>query len=419
MKKYLPKLLFLTFSFLIFPAVSFAEVSKIVFTTDPQSIKPNTPSSVIKVQFQDSSGVAQSFGETSKMTFESSSATGNFLNESGNSVSTTVNSNWTGRTFYYQDSSQGTFSITIGIEGKDLEVSQQITVSSGATENNNQNTSGEVLGVSTSTSSNVGSSGGSTIYISSLNSQLEIVAGSDRTTSVGSPIWFQATVKKNTTGTSPELNWSFGDGNVGVGSLVSHTYKYLGDYVVVLSARAGDMFSVSRLKVKVTGSDISILDKGQYLEITNNSNTEINLFNWKIENQGKGFIFQPNTIILPKSSIKLDKSLLKMKGYDNSLGTVLKNALGEEVFVVAPPVSVKEIDMDEVSKNIENIKNEALVIQSKIGSKIENTKIKTKEAEKIAVATSTENIQYIIYEAPKSEGVISRLTNFIKRVFSN
>ena len=133
--------------------------------------------------------------------------------------------------------------------------------------------------------------GESTTNVSSLSAQLEIIAGNDRTTSPGSPIWFQATIKKNTTSAGPELNWSFGDGNIGVGSLVSHTYKYSGDYAVVLNARAGDIFSVSRLKVKVVESNLSISDKGEYLEITNNSGAEINLFNWKVENKGRGIYF--------------------------------------------------------------------------------------------------------------------------------
>jgi hypothetical protein len=290
---------------------------------------------------------------------------------------------------------------------------------------NSQNPPGEVLGSSSnSSSSNTASFGGSTNNVSSPSAQLEIIAGSDRTTSPGSPIWFQATVKKNTTSIGPELNWSFGDGNIGAGPLVSHTYKYPGDYIVVISARAGDIFSVSRLKVKVTESDISVSDKGEYLEISNNGNTEINLFNWKVENEGKGFIFQPNTIILPKSSIKFDKSLLNMKGLDNSQGTSIKNCLGEEVFAAAP---IKEIDLEEASKNLDNIKKEFSLIQEKannidlispaniLSSVSVNEKVEMNMTNLPQATTSVENI---IYEAPKQESFIAKLTNFIKRVFS-
>lgn len=378
-------------------------VEKIVFTTDPQTIKPNTLSDPITIQTQDLGSNSFQTSETLDIQFVSSSASGQFLNSSGNSVTTYMSKNTANKTFYYKDSTEGTFTITVNIRGRDsgleLSASQQIIISN----SNNQNISGEVLGAMTSSSSPSSSqvSGSSVTNVSSLNSQLEIVAGNDRITSPGSPTWFQVTVKKNTTGTGLELNWSFGDGNVGIGPLVSHTYKYPGDYVVVLSAKAGDIFSVSRFKLKVVESNILVSDKGEYLEITNNSGTEINLFKWKIENKGKGFIFQPNTIILPKSSIKLDKILLTMKGLDNSQETLLKNSLGEEVFA---------------SKNIENIKNEALVIQSKIPyTKTTTTKNENKKEEKEIITNNTENI---IYEAPKQEGFMTRLTNFIKRVFS-
>lgn len=423
MKKFFAKILPLIILIALFPAISFAQVYKIVFTTDPQSIAPNTLSSPITIQSQDSSGTEYKTLETIDLEFVSTSPTGQFLNGSGNEAMKYMSKNTANRTFYYQDSSEGNFTITVNAKGRETleswSVSQPITVSSGAP----QTPSGEVLGTSSEASlTNTSSSGGgSTTNVSSLNSQLEIIAGNDRVTSPGSPIWFQATVKKNTTSASLELNWSFGDGNVGVGPLVSHSYKYPGDYVVVLSSRAGDIFSVSRLKVKVVASEMSVSDQGQYLEISNNSNAEINLFNWKVENGGKGFIFQPNTIILPHSAIKLDKSLLTMKGYDNSLGTCLKNSLGEEVFAIAP---TEKVDLIEVAKNIENIKKEVTVLQDKIpiastvksGVKEVGTKeAKTDLVEPPASVIDTENV---VYEAPRQTSLISKLTNFIKRVFS-
>ncbi len=292
---------------------------------------------------------------------------------------------------------------------------------------NNQIISGEVLGVSNNSSaSNIASSGGgATEKVSTLNAQLEILAGNDRSTSPGSPIWFQATMKKNTTGTSPELNWSFGDGNVGIGPLVSHTYKYPGDYVVILSTEAGNIFSVSRLKVKVLQSDIVVSDEGEYLEILNKGNAEVNLFNWKLENKGKGFIFQPNTIILSHSSIKLDKSLLTMKGYDNSLGTSLKNSLKEEVFAIAP---IKYIDLNEASKNLETIKKEAFAIREKakdLGFISQSNNLNTQPANVFSavsvnkdsgdqINTSMENI---IYEAPKETSTLNKFFRFLINLF--
>src|SRR3989344_4338583 len=426
--------------FIIYATSAYAAgVEKIVFTTDPQSIKPNTLSGPMTIQAQDSGGNSFQTPETIDLEFTSSSPSGEFLGSTGNPATSYMSKNTANRTFYYRDSSEGNFTIIINARGRETlqewSVTQQIIISSDASQNlPEDDSSGEVLGISSdqSTSSN-SSSGASTTNVSSLNSQLEIMAGNDRTTSPGSPIWFQATMKKNTTKANPNLNWSFGDGNVGVGPLVSHTYKYAGDYVVVLSAKVGEIFSVSRFKVKVINSDIEVLDKGQYLEILNKSNTEINLFNWKIENGGKGFVFQPNTIILPNSSVKFDKSLLKLKGYDNIMGLSLKNYLGEEVFSVP---DVKETNLGEISLQMEDIQKQAyslvnkaiaanLVVENSpipkevslsFSGEVKDDFIESAEPILEVLSSSTENI---IYEVPKKEGVFVRLTKFIKRVFSN
>ena len=419
MKNGFLKYIFLTFLFLFFPAATFAQVSKIEFVTDPQSIKPNTLSSAITIQTQDSGGNSFQTPETIDLEFLSSSPTGNFLGSTGNSVTTYMSKNTANKTFYYKDSTEGTYTITINAKGRDTGeewvATQQIIISSNASQNDNSNNDGEVLGASSDTASSGGSSSGesSLTNVSSLSAQLEVQAGSDRATTPGSPIWFQATVKKNTAKANVDLSWSFGDGNVGVGSLVSHTYKYPGDYVVVLSAKAGEIFSVSRLKVKVGTPDILVSDGGEYLEIQNKSNTEVNLFNWKLESSGKAYIFQPNTIILPKSSIKIDKSILSIKGYGISPGISLKNYLGQEVFASN---QIKEINLEEIPKSLVFVSKPSPQ-QANVFSAVPAIEKEEPDSEYLLQpATSTENI---IYEAPKSESFVAKLTNFIKRVFSN
>ena len=311
--------------------------------------------------------------------------------------------------------------------------SQQIKVSSNAT----SNSSGEVLGDSTVTlslsSGSASVSGGSTNQASSfLSTSLDISAGSDRVTSPGSPIWFQASSKKNISSSGLELSWSFGDGFVGSGPTVSHTYKYPGDYVVVLTARMGDIFSVSRWKVKVFEPNIVAVDKGEYLEIINNSNSEINLFNWKIENEGKGFVFQPNTIILPRATLKLDKSLLTMKGTDNSLGLSIKNSLKKEVFAVAP---TKQTDLQKISGDLKVVEKEFSIIKEKaknlgltgVGAfnfanvQAQNYPVSISENNsnevKLTEATSSSISNNIIYEAPKKESFFKRTWSFLTGLF--
>ncbi len=433
MKKIFRKLLLSLALFLVFPTVSFAEISQIVFITESQEIKPNEISEALTFQLQDITGSPFKTPETLDIQFISSSQTGQFLNNSGNPATTYMSKNTANKTFYYKDSSEGEFIITVNVRGRDtgieLGASQQIKVSSNAT----SNSSGEVLGDSTVTlslsSGSASVSGGSTNQASSfLSTSLDISAGSDRVTSPGSPIWFQASSKKNISSSGLELSWSFGDGFVGSGPTVSHTYKYPGDYVVVLTARMGDIFSVSRLKVKVFEPNIVAVDKGEYLEIINNSNSEINLFNWKIENEGKGFVFQPNTIILPRATLKLDKSLLTMKGTDNSLGLSIKNSLKKEVFAVAP---TKQTDLQKISGDLKVVEKEFSIIKEKaknlgltgVGAfnfanvQAQNYPVSISENNsnevKLTEATSSSISNNIIYEAPKKESFFKRTWSFL------
>ena len=201
---------------------------------------------------------------------------------------------------------------------------------------------------------------------------------------------------------------------------------------MVLTARMGDIFSVSRLKVKVFEPNIVAVDKGEYLEIINNSNSEINLFNWKIENEGKGFVFQPNTIILPRATLKLDKSLLTMKGTDNSLGLSIKNSLKKEVFAVAP---TKQTDLQKISGDLKVVEKEFSIIKEKaknlgltgVGAfnfanvQAQNYPVSISENNsnevKLTEATSSSISNNIIYEAPKKESIFKRTWSFLTGLF--
>ena len=390
-------------SFLVMAAVSAyaAGVSKIIFTTEPQSIKTGELSEAITIQTQDSDGNSTPTTETLDLEFVSTSPTGEFLNASGNTVTKTMNSGTANRTFYYRDSTEGTFTLTImavgRVSGEEFTASQDIAVSNSsiaapANNNSSSNSSGEVLGVSTGAST----SGGSTTRVSSPNALIEIYALPDRVVSVGSPLIFQAVVKKNTsTDSITNFNWSYGDGNVGVGQRVEHTYKYPGDYLAVLNVRAGETYSVNRFKVKVLDTNMKVEVKENYIEISNSGSAETNLFNWKIEHGGKGFIFQPDTIVLSHASIKLEKSLLSMKGLDNSQGTVLKNSLGEQVASyepIIPPILLQEIMPEKIATVLISAPTISEIPEEKIKEEIENN---------------------IVYESPQKAGVFGRAWNFI------
>ncbi len=299
-------LLFLAFSF-AFYTPAHAAVSQLVFSTNPQTVAPGAISDKLTV----SSGEAP--GETSDLTLNSSSASGEFVNESGEPVRPTWNSNWANRTFYYRDTTAGTYTITATlttrVSQQSWSATQTITVGAGSSGDGNENDDNDTT-TTTTTQNNSNSSDSSGDSASSAHASptpisqtapsepFKIGAGRSRLASIHSPVIFQIESTGATAG-SVRYQWSFGDGGSAVGDKVSHTYLFPGEYNVVVNALGRDQVEA------VTRTTVSVVDQtptlGQVsadrVEIVNKSTRELNLGGWQIAQGGRSFVFPPDTII--------------------------------------------------------------------------------------------------------------------------
>lgn len=289
------------------------EVSFFKFVTDPQNIELNQISKDITVQSQNSSGSQQPVLETFDLTFTTTSATGQFLNSSGNPVATYMSKNTSNRTFYYKDSSEGDFVILVTATGRDskktFSATQHIFVgntfqnTSGSssttdTKNNQSNSSVQTHSVSVSDLSSAHSSP-APISTSKDGIDFEISAGRDRLVTVGNKVEFRVVLLKSQNISVPNTyyEWSFGDGTTAMGDSVSHAYKFEGEYVVVVNAFSSDKQAVSRIKVVVISPEISLAKVPGGLEVWNKSKSEINLEGWALSIPSKNFTFPKDTLI--------------------------------------------------------------------------------------------------------------------------
>ncbi|MCX6712375.1 MAG: PKD domain-containing protein, partial [Candidatus Vogelbacteria bacterium] len=130
--------------------------------------------------------------------------------------------------------------------------------------------------------------------------------------------------------------WSFGDGTSALGAKVYHAYQFPGSYNVVLNGSIdGGEEAVARTKVLVTESNLKItaIDfMAGYIEIFNNSDKEQNLNNWSLRTGEKNHVFPLDTIISPKSAVKISL---------NNIGFVDQNI--KEVTLVYPDGGVASI----------------------------------------------------------------------------
>lgn len=127
----------------------------------------------------------------------------------------------------------------------------------------------------------------------------KVSAGRERVTFVGSPVKFEAKAKNSTSeDDSISYIWTFGDGASARGEIVTHYYKYAGQYNVVLNAENGEEKSVARTVVKVLEPNLALAEKTDgSVEISNKNNQEMNLYGWALVNNEQKYVFPLDTII--------------------------------------------------------------------------------------------------------------------------
>ena len=154
--------------------------------------------------------------------------------------------------------------------------------------------------------------------------EIYISAGRNRIVSVGSPVTFEAYAidAKGSKIKDVSSVWSFGDGSQAGGTKVSHTYKYPGDYAVILHASTGGNEAVSRSEVRIFSPKISLeAEDDGAISLENTSEHEINVGNWKIVGGTTSFTFSFDTIIGQGKKIIFPKDIT---GIDLSFSESLK-----------------------------------------------------------------------------------------------
>lgn len=314
------------------PAVSHAQVAKIVFTTEPQTIKPGEISDTITVQLQDSAGNSYKATETMDVEFTSSSVSGEFLSPSSeNPVTKTISTGSANKNFRYRDSANGTFTLTVKATGRTSgeiwNANQAITISDSVPTSAPTTTATTTENVTTASSSSnqeSSSSGSSSHYSAVSLSSLkiapgfEVSAGRDRLGIVGSPLEFKVETNIEYTNNSIFV-WNFGDGGEGVGEVVTHTYMYPGEYILVLNVSGSRGKAVSRTNVKVVTPELVITDVSrERIEIANNSKSEVSLFGRALVTRDKIFTFPRDTIIKAGQKISFGANVTRLNSLEQS-----------------------------------------------------------------------------------------------------
>lgn len=146
-----------------------------------------------------------------------------------------------------------------------------------------------------------------------------VAAGRNRLGFSGTPLQFssRSVLGKNDATGGTTFAWSFGDGTSASGGSVVHTYNFSGEYNVVVNAVSGSNRSVDRLLVKIEEPAFSMRratsTAGEYVEIKNHTDREINIGRAKLRSGSTHFVFAPDTIMVKNGTLRL---LLATLGLD-------------------------------------------------------------------------------------------------------
>lgn len=263
-----------------------------------------------------------------------------------------VNKEWNGKTSKGEIVPDGDYKIKVTIKDETEQENIQelspyiITIDSSFTGGSGGSSSSVSQGSSSQTHSSIQTSSPNvssrTSYFVSVNSSssassisaikysniFEVSAGNDRLVYTDIPTDFTATagVPKGFSEQAIKYVWSFGDGSSAEGKKVSHTYKFPGDYIVVLSGSLSETSIASRANIKAINPSVSILNiTGDSAEIANQGTYEINLKGWSVSNIRGKFVFLSDTIIAPNKKITVPDEYMK-----------LSLTQGEKIFLLNP-----------------------------------------------------------------------------------
>lgn len=140
-------------------------------------------------------------------------------------------------------------------------------------------------------------------------------AGADKYVLAGGEVYFEGLAYGISEDLMPKARflWNFGDGMIGEGKNIKHTFYYPGNYVVNLNVSFGAYTSFDSMKINVSPADITVseIKPGAYLEIKNDSTkiSDVSGFGIAI-NDYKIFNFPKDTLFSPNSFLTLDTSTL-------------------------------------------------------------------------------------------------------------
>jgi len=302
----------------------------------------------------------------------------------------------------------GSFSVGLPTPGAVNSTGQVVAENTDGQSNTNSPVS-ESTGTSSGSVSSAHSSP-APINKSTTKIDFEIYAGRDRLTTVGNSLVFKADSVKSQGITEQSIgySWSFGDGSIGNNKTTEHSYRFSGEYNVILNASYADKQAVSRLVVKVVQPDLAIKKVFGGVEVHNKTKQEINLNGWTLSSNFRLFKFPVDTLIGPDKKVVFPDNTTGM-----SIGNVaLLNPYGE--IFSSFKETIEQVSPTKSPEMVLEMEKEVLVLQSQIKNILEtNIQNKPKPIAVLPKIVPPKEIVPISLSVVEDKEIETRDTNLI------
>lgn len=305
------------FAFVFLPLnllASSSNISGISFVTPSQTIGVGELSPVLTIQAQNSSSICEKVDEKTDLEFTSTSLTGVFQSSSGGSLQKYFTSGTCNRNFTYQDSSSGSFTLTVKAVNYPWQASQSITVGSGTS--SRATSTGLVLGTSTAAVASVGSGAS---FTAQKIGKVKINITSRVPIHTQSYFWSELENSES----SPDIIWSFGDGAVAYGGAAYHAFDNVGTYVVTARAPSLGPQAVTRVRVEVYAPRLllggSQAGPGGYIELLNPDANDLDISNYTITSGRYEFRLPEGTFVAGNGAARISNNISRMTNFADRL----------------------------------------------------------------------------------------------------
>lgn len=167
---------------------------------------------------------------------------------------------------------------------------------------------------------------------------------------------------KGVVDTGAQIFWSFGDGSSQTGTLVEKVYRYPGTYLVTVHALDGAAKASDERVVTVRAASAHLTVSGEGIIIVNDTNTRLDLSNWRLVADVGSFRIPEGTTLLPKASVLFPNAITNLPPtseaallYPNTLIAARSMPFTEEVVQPSPETpssySVQAVDTTNQTPN--------------------------------------------------------------------